>query len=129
MDPSFRARVWDRLIRKALGKTRHVTPRALRHTFASLHLAAGTNIKWIQRQGGWATAQMVLDRYGHFIPDTTERHADRIAGSGVQPSVTIRHQSTSPKLRAEAERLRRRETATNAATCLEPTPGLEPGTC
>jgi len=101
IDPSnFRSRVWDRLVRKALGKTRDVTPHTLRHTFASLHLAAGTNIKWIQRQGGWATAQMVLDRYGHFIPDTTERYADRIAGTipqigaaaGASPNVTRRHQ-------------------------------------
>jgi integrase len=28
------------------------TPHGLRHTFASLHLARGTNLKWIQHMGG-----------------------------------------------------------------------------
>ena len=30
------------------GPGRRVTPHMLRHTFASLHLARGTNLKWVQ---------------------------------------------------------------------------------
>ncbi len=38
------------------GKGRRFTPHGPRHTFASLHLARGTNLEWIQTQGGWSSA-------------------------------------------------------------------------
>jgi hypothetical protein len=31
-------------------------------------LARSTNIKWIQAQGGWASAKGLLDTYGHYLP-------------------------------------------------------------
>ena len=31
-------------------------------------MAAGTPLKWIQEQGGWASSQMLHDVYGHFVP-------------------------------------------------------------
>ena len=56
-----------------------ITPHALRHTWASLHLAHGTPIKWIQHQGGWASAQMLLDTYGHFIPTEMQGYAANLS--------------------------------------------------
>jgi len=77
---NFRSRVFKRLVRKALGPDRlGMTPHSLRHTFASLHLAAGSNLKWIQATGGWATAKMLLDVYGHYMPDETAGNADALA--------------------------------------------------
>ena len=29
-----------------------------------VHLALGTNIKWLQNMGGWASAKLLLDLYG-----------------------------------------------------------------
>jgi len=56
------------LVERVLGKGRRFTPHGLRHTFASLHMARGTNLKWIQAQGGWASAKVLLDTYGHYLP-------------------------------------------------------------
>ena len=39
-----------------------------RHTRASLDMARSTPLKWIQQQGGWASAKLLLDTYGHFMP-------------------------------------------------------------
>jgi integrase len=47
---------------------RKFTPHGLRDTWASLHMARGTPLKWIQAQGGWTTAKLLLDVYGHFLP-------------------------------------------------------------
>ena len=40
----------------------------LRHTFASLLIDQGENIKFIQSQLGHASIQTTLDRYGHLMP-------------------------------------------------------------
>ena len=62
----FRYKVWDLIILSAFGRGRRVRPHQLRHTWASLHMARGTPLKWIQQQGGWSSARMLLDTYGHF---------------------------------------------------------------
>ena len=81
IDPhNFRRRVFDRIARKALGQGRRFTPHGFRHTFASLHLARGTNLKWIQNQGGWSSAKVLLDWYGHYIQTETTGYADALAG-------------------------------------------------
>lgn len=64
---NFRRRVWSGIIGDAI-PGRALTPHCLRHTWASLHLARGTPIKWVQEQGGWASSKMLLDVYGHFMP-------------------------------------------------------------
>lgn len=65
---NFRNRVWGPIVREALGKGRRFTAHGLRHTWATLHLAAGTPIKWVQTHGGWSSARLLLDTYGHFLP-------------------------------------------------------------
>jgi integrase len=52
-----------------------ISPHALRHTAASLHIKAGANIKVVQRQLGHATASMTLDRYGHLYKDDLDEAA------------------------------------------------------
>lgn len=44
-------------------------PHELRHTCASLAIAAGANIKVLQTLLGHKTATLTLDRYGHLYPD------------------------------------------------------------
>jgi integrase len=95
---NFRQRTWNRAVRKALGRGRTPTPHSLRHTFASLHMARGTNLKWLQAQGGWASAKMLLDVYGHYLPGESRGFADALSTA---PNGTIRHQdlhgeSTAP---------------------------------
>ncbi len=78
----FRYQVWDPIIRAALGRTRRVTPHMLRHTWASLHMARQTPLKWIQQHGGWASAKMLLDTYGHFMPSEQSGYAANLTPRG-----------------------------------------------
>ena len=48
----------------------------LRHTCASLLLAAGVGIKHVQAQLGHASAKMTLDVYGHLMPGGNSAGAD-----------------------------------------------------
>jgi len=80
IDPqNFRSRVFRKLVERVLGKGRDFTPHGLRHTFASLHLARGTNLKWIQAMGGWASARLLLDLYGQHLPTENAGYADVLA--------------------------------------------------
>jgi hypothetical protein len=48
---------------------------------------------WIQEQGGWSSAKILLDAYGHFMPSESRGYADQIAhenGSGTVPAVNRR---------------------------------------
>ncbi|MFQ5736773.1 MAG: site-specific integrase [Thermodesulfobacteriota bacterium] len=42
----------------------------LRHTFATLLISQGENVKFIQTQLGHASVQTTLDRYRHLLPET-----------------------------------------------------------
>ncbi len=53
-------------------------------------MARGSNLKRIQEQGGWASAKLLLDWYGHFLPTETGGFADAIT---TPPDGTIRHQA------------------------------------
>ena len=50
----------------------------LRHTCASLAIAAGADVKVLQRMLGHASAALTLDRYGHLLPGQAESVADRL---------------------------------------------------
>ena len=77
---NVRARAFRRIVTRALGPNRKFSPHGLRHTFASLHLAFGTNLKWIQNMGGGSSAKLLLDLYGHFLPTESTAFADAIDG-------------------------------------------------
>jgi integrase len=51
-------------------------PHELRHTAASLAIAAGADIKVIQQMLGHASAAMTLDQYGHLFGDRLDDVAD-----------------------------------------------------
>ena len=77
---NFRRRAFRKLVKLALDREVGVTPHSLRHTWASLHMANGTPLKWIQEQGGWASAKMLLDVYGHFLPGENRGFANVVSG-------------------------------------------------
>lgn len=69
LSPEYvRNEVFSMVVRKALGKGRRISPHGLRRTWASPHMARGTPLEWIHEQGGWTTARVLLDTYGHFMP-------------------------------------------------------------
>lgn len=53
-----------------------LTPHALRHTAASLAIAAGANVKVVQTMLGHKSATMTLDLYGHLLADQLDEVAD-----------------------------------------------------
>lgn len=53
-------------------------PHELRHTAASLAIAAGADVKVIQQMLGHGTATMTLDTYGHLFEDRLDDVADAL---------------------------------------------------
>src|SRR4051794_25716996 len=73
---NFRRRVWSPAVTRAgLAPLRL---HDLRHTCASLAIAAGADVKVLQRMLGHASAALTLDRYGHLLPGQAQSVADRL---------------------------------------------------
>jgi integrase len=70
----LRRRHWDDAV-KAAGLD-GLTPHDLRHTAASLAVAAGANVKSVQRMLGHASASMTLDVYAGLFGDDLDTVAD-----------------------------------------------------
>ncbi|MDZ7915249.1 MAG: tyrosine-type recombinase/integrase [Rhodococcus sp. (in: high G+C Gram-positive bacteria)] len=55
-----------------------ITPHDLRHSAASIAIAAGANLKGVQTMLGHKTATMTLDLYGHLFDDHLDDVASKI---------------------------------------------------
>lgn len=55
-----------------------ITPHCMRHTAASLAIAAGADVKAVQRMLGHKSAVMTLDLYGHLFDEQLDTVADRM---------------------------------------------------
>ena len=69
--------------RKFLPAIKKTTPKKvrfhdLRHTYASLLIDQGENIKYIQKQLGHASIKLTLDTYGHLMKDVNKDAASRL---------------------------------------------------
>ncbi len=73
--------VVDRVFNRALTRAemRHLRWHDLRHTYASLQLAAGANIKYLSQQMGHASVQITLDRYSHLLQDSHPAQAVKLS--------------------------------------------------
>jgi integrase len=73
--------VVDRVFKKALSRAelRSIRWHDLRHTYASLQLAAGAKLKYLSLQMGHASIDITVDRYGHLLEDTNPEQAARLA--------------------------------------------------
>jgi integrase len=56
----------------------HMRVHDLRHTAATLLLAAGVHVKVVSEMLGHSTVKMTLDTYGHAVPGLTEAAANRL---------------------------------------------------
>ncbi|SFE50098.1 Site-specific recombinase XerD [Actinopolyspora alba] len=76
---NFRSRVFAPAVREAkLDHLDGLSLHSLRHTAASLAIAAGADVKVVQQMLGHKTATMTLDTYGHLFPDRLDEVADRM---------------------------------------------------
>ncbi|MEV5441406.1 tyrosine-type recombinase/integrase [Streptomyces sp. NPDC052644] len=93
---NFRSRIFDPAVREAGLGGMGVTPHKLRHTAASLAIAAGADVKVVQTMLGHKDASMTLNVYGHLFPDRLDEVADALdagrkvalalAGASLTPS-------------------------------------------
>lgn len=83
---NWRHRVFDPAVQAAgVGP---LTPHELRHTAASLAVAAGANVKGVQRMLGHASAAMTLDVYSGLFDDELDGVADRLDAALAIPRTT-----------------------------------------
>lgn len=91
-------KAWKRTI--AAAKVRRLRPYDLRHTFASLLIAAGKNPLYIARQMGHHSAGFTLDTYGHLmepLPREQVEWIDEIVfPESFQAALTL-HLDTAPQ--------------------------------
>lgn len=67
-DANLRNRVFQPALEKA--GLRKIRIHDLRHTYASLLINQGENLKYIQHQLGHGSITTTVDRYGHLMPDS-----------------------------------------------------------
>ncbi|HEY6117303.1 MAG TPA: tyrosine-type recombinase/integrase, partial [Candidatus Dormibacteraeota bacterium] len=75
---NFRSRVFDPAVKAAGLAGMGITPHKLRHTAASLAIAAGADVKVVQLMLGHKDASMTLNVYGHLFPDRLDEVADAL---------------------------------------------------
>ena len=73
---NFRRDVWDRAVKRT--GLDGLVPHGLRHTAASLAIAAGADVKVVQQMLGHKSATMTLDLYGHLFESRLDEVADRL---------------------------------------------------
>ena len=55
-----------------------ITPHGLRHTFATIQIAAGVDLKTLQARGGWAQPDTLMKIYAHAIKSAAEAATDMV---------------------------------------------------
>ncbi|WP_410642654.1 tyrosine-type recombinase/integrase [Amycolatopsis sp. lyj-346] len=73
---NWRVREFNAALKASGLKVPGLTPHKLRHTAASLAIAAGADVKVVQLMLGHADAAMTLNIYGHLWPDRLDEVAD-----------------------------------------------------
>jgi len=77
MDPAnLRHRVFSDTFKRS--KLRRFRIHDLRHTFASLLINQGENLKYVQTQLGHSSITTTVDRYGHLMPEAHRGANDRL---------------------------------------------------
>jgi len=75
---NWRSRVWSK-VTAAAGTPDGFTPKGLRHTAASLAIAAGADVLMVQRMLGHADATETLNTYAKLFPDRMDEVTERMS--------------------------------------------------
>ncbi len=84
------SKVWEELNKLLKKQGYDCTLHDLRHTYASLLIAKGVNIKYIQKMLGHTSIKMTMDTYGHLIPDVHD-HAVNALEEILNKNIPDRH--------------------------------------
>ncbi|MDH2391262.1 tyrosine-type recombinase/integrase [Streptomyces sp. HNM0663] len=93
---TWRPAVFDQAVKAAGLEGLGITPHKLRHTAASLAIAAGADVKVVQLMLGHKSAAMTLDVYGHLWPDRLDEVAD-VLDSGRKAALAKIGEQWKPK--------------------------------
>lgn len=75
---NWRNRVWSK-VTAAAGTPEGLTPKGLRHTAASLSIAAGADVLMVQRMLGHADAKETLNTYAKLFPDRLDEVTEQMS--------------------------------------------------
>jgi integrase len=87
---NWRSRVWRRAVLDTTWEG-VLTPHDLRHTAASMAIAAKADVKVVQTMLGHASAVETLDRYGHLWPDRLDEVTDAV-GAARDAALAVRRE-------------------------------------
>ncbi len=73
---NLRKRVFDPTLERA--ELRRIRFHDLRHTFASMLINQGENLKYVQSQLGHSSIKTTVDRYAHLLPDAQRDASSRL---------------------------------------------------
>jgi integrase len=76
LNPNNLYRNFDAIV--AAARIKRISPHGMRHTHATLLLAAGTPIKAVSERLGHSKTSITLDTYAHLLPDMQDRAIDAI---------------------------------------------------
>ena len=68
---------------------RHLTPHCLRHTFATLLIAAGAPLPYIQQQLGHSSIQVTVDVYGRWLPRGDRQWIEKLVPAASVPAQSV----------------------------------------
>lgn len=117
INTNFNDRIWKPLLRLCGIKYRR--PYQMRHTCATLWLAAGESPQWIANQLGHTTTEMLFRTYGRYVPNLLRRDGvafDRLVSSAVLGGITATPAPEHEPTRAVATTTKRRRSERNKAT-------------
>lgn len=75
---NWRSRIWSKVVRAACMEDEGVTIHSLRHTYASMAIAAGADVRTLQAQLGHSSPSITLDRYAGLWPERLDAVADAV---------------------------------------------------
>ena len=104
--PLDQANLYNRMLQPTLRRAglRRIRFHDLRHTYASMLINQGENLKYVQSQLGHASITTTVDRYGHLMPDAHVGASERLDATlfGSSPAVLVDTVLTSSPAKKEA---------------------------